>query len=65
MKLNPKSLLIVLKMFELSLVHVWVILHSLNLVKKKKKKKNDVILLSLCTISCFLHPQNEMFSIVY
>ena len=58
MKLDPKSILIVLKMFELSPVHVWVILHSLNLVKK------DVILLSLCTIPCFMHPQNEMFSIV-
>ena len=59
MELNPKSILIVLKMFELSLPHVWVILHSLNSVKQK-----DVIILSLCTIACFLHPQNEMFSIV-
>ena len=56
MKLNPKSILIVLKMFELSLPHVWVILHSLNLVKKMSFFYHSAPFPVFCTLKmkCFL-----------
>ena len=55
MKLNPKSILNCLE-------NVWTLscpcMSNTPLLKFSKKK--DVIPLSLCTISCFLHPQNEI-----